>query len=183
MSFLNEEALGVWVWTSKGEYCLALERPQSSPAVCCPFISYYQLSPVVTLHRSRHFCLLAVSFRSPLYSFLIFTLPTDCCFTLVDPTSYVIVSLKKKNAQRREKQEWAIEKSKLEHARKTRGNYSIDPSDEEYKDIIKKARRKLETPQAPAMPCKRAFSQTCIGETVVPKTEKAKESEAKTRFS
>ena len=26
----------VWVWTSKGEYCLALERPQSSPALCFP---------------------------------------------------------------------------------------------------------------------------------------------------
>ena len=38
-----------------------------------------------------------------------------------------------KAAQRREKQEWAIENPKLEHARKLRGIYSIDPSDEEYK--------------------------------------------------
>ena len=50
-----------------------------------------------------------------------------------------------KAAQRREKQQWTIEKPKLEHARKLRGMYSTDPSDEEYKDIIKNARRKLET--------------------------------------
>ena len=88
-----------------------------------------------------------------------------------------------KAAQRREKQEWAIEKPKLEHARDLRGICSIDPSDEEYKDIIKRARRKLETSKAAAMPCKRAFPQACIRETVVSKTEKAKASEAKTRFS
>ena len=87
-----------------------------------------------------------------------------------------------KAAQRREKQEWAIEKPKLEHARDLRGVYSIDPSDE-YKDVIKNAKRKLETSKAAAMPCKRAFPQSCIRETVVSKTEKAKASEAKTRFS
>ena len=58
----------------------------------------------------------------------------------------------------------------------------IFPSDEEYKDIIKNARRKLETPKTAAMSCKRAFSQACIREAVVSKTEKAKASEAKTRF-
>ena len=51
------------------------------------------------------------------------------------------------------------------------------------KNIIKNARRKLETSKAAAMPCNRAFSQACIRETVVSKTEKAKASEAKTRFS
>ena len=64
-----------------------------------------------------------------------------------------------------------------------RGIYSIDPSDEEYKDIIKSARRKLETSKAAAIPCKRAFPQARIRETVVSKTEKTKASEAKTRFS
>ena len=88
-----------------------------------------------------------------------------------------------KVAQRREKQEWATEKEKLEHARILRGIYSIDPSDEEHKDIIKNARRKLETSKAAAIPCKRAFPQACFRETVVSKTEKAKASEAKTRFS
>ena len=87
-----------------------------------------------------------------------------------------------KPAQRREEQEWAIEKPKLEDARHLRGICSIDPSDADYKDIIN-ARRKLETPMAAAMPCKRAFSQASIRETVVSKTGKAKESEEKTRFS
>ena len=65
-----------------------------------------------------------------------------------------------------------------------KGIYYIVPSDEEYKDIIiKNARRKLETPMAAAMPWKRAFSQAGIRETVDSKTEKAKASEAKTRFS
>ena len=64
-----------------------------------------------------------------------------------------------KAAQRGEKQEWAIEKPEPEHSRKLRGVYSIDPSDEEYKDIIQNARRQLETAKAAAMPCKRAFPQ------------------------
>ena len=88
-----------------------------------------------------------------------------------------------KTAQRREKQAWAIEKSKLDHAINLRRIYFIDPSDENYKDIIKNARRKLETPTAAAMPCKRAFSQASILETVVSKTKKAKASEARTRFT
>ena len=74
-----------------------------------------------------------------------------------------------KAAQKREKQEWAIEKPKLEHARKLGGIYSIDPSDEEYKGIINNARRKLETSKAAAMPCKRAFPQASIRETVFQK--------------
>ena len=31
----------------------------------------------------------------------------------------------------------------------------IDPDDKEYSDILKSARRKMERPMAPAMPCKR----------------------------
>ena len=45
------------------------------------------------------------------------------------------------------KQEWAIEKPKPDHARDVRGNYSIHPRDEEYKDVIKNARRKLDQRQ------------------------------------
>ena len=37
--------------------------------------------------------------------------------------------------------------------------------------------------KAAAMPCKRAFSHACTRETVVSKTEQAKTSEAKKRFS
>ena len=52
------------------------------------------------------------------------------------------------------RQEWAIEKPKFDNARRLRGIYFIDPEDMEFKKIIKNARRKLETPMAPAMPCK-----------------------------
>ena len=61
--------------------------------------------------------------------------------------------------------------------------YSVDPSDEDYKDTIKNARRKLEKPAATAIPCKREFSKASILKNVVPKTEEAKASDAKTRFS
>ena len=36
------------------------------------------------------------------------------------------------------KQNWAIEKPKLDNARKLRGIYFINPADEEFKDILKK---------------------------------------------
>ena len=38
--------------------------------------------------------------------------------------------------------------------RKLRGIYFIDPEDKDFKETIKNARKKLETPVAPAMPCK-----------------------------
>ena len=53
-----------------------------------------------------------------------------------------------------EAKKWSHEKTKLDNARKLRGIYFIDPEDKEFKEIIKNARRKLETPMAPAMPCK-----------------------------
>ena len=59
-----------------------------------------------------------------------------------------------KNAKLMEKHKWAIEKPKLDNARRLRGIYFIDPEDMEFKEIIKNARRKLETPMTPAMPCK-----------------------------
>ena len=58
-----------------------------------------------------------------------------------------------KNAKLREKHKWAIEEPKLDNARRLRGIYFFDSEDMEFKEIIKKARRKLETPMAPAMPC------------------------------
>ena len=45
-----------------------------------------------------------------------------------------------KAAERKEKQEWALEKTKLENARSLRGNYHVDPSDEAFCDILKNAR-------------------------------------------
>ena len=88
-----------------------------------------------------------------------------------------------KAAQRKEKQELALEKLKLEEARNLRGFYCIDPSDEEYKDIIRNVRRKLETPMAAAMPCKRTIAQASNRETVALKSGKAEASQTKTRFS
>ena len=59
-----------------------------------------------------------------------------------------------KNAKLKERQKWSHEKPQLENARKLRGIYFIDPEDKEFKETIKNARKKLETPVAPAMPCK-----------------------------
>ena len=44
-----------------------------------------------------------------------------------------------KPAERKEKQEWALEKTKLENARSLRGIYHVDPSDEAFCDILKNA--------------------------------------------
>ena len=46
-----------------------------------------------------------------------------------------------------------MKKLHLDNARKLRGIYIIDPEDKEFKETIKNARKKLETPVAPAMPC------------------------------
>ena len=59
-----------------------------------------------------------------------------------------------KHAKLKKKQKWSHEKLHLENARKFRGIYFIDPEDKEFKEFIKNARKKLETPMAPAMPCK-----------------------------
>ena len=67
-------------------------------------------------------------------------------------------------AQRKEKQKWAFEKAKLDNARRLRGIYFIDPADEEFKETIQNARRKLEVPMPAAMPCKigeRTYKETC----------------------
>ena len=59
-----------------------------------------------------------------------------------------------KNAKLKEKQKWSNEKLHLDNARNLRGIYFIDPEDKEFKETIKNARKKLETPVAHAMPCK-----------------------------
>ena len=59
-----------------------------------------------------------------------------------------------RNAKLKEKQKWSNEKLHLDNARKLRGIYFIDPEDKEVEETIKNARKKLETPVAPAMPCK-----------------------------
>ena len=59
---------------------------------------------------------------------------------------------------------WAIEKRKLDNARRSRGIYFINPEDGEFKDIMKNARRRLEVPMPAAMPCKlqrEKYKETC----------------------
>ena len=68
------------------------------------------------------------------------------------------------NAKLKEKQKWSHEKPQLDNARRLRGIYFIDPEDKDFKETIKNAREKLETPMAPAMPCKTS-KQCKHGET------------------
>ena len=56
-------------------------------------------------------------------------------------------------SKRQEKQKWAIEKPKLENAKRLRGIFFNDLDDDEFKRILKNARRKLEIPMPAAMPC------------------------------
>ena len=59
-----------------------------------------------------------------------------------------------KHAKLKEKQTWSNGKFHLENARKFRGIFFIDLEDEEFKETIQNARKKLETSVALAMPCK-----------------------------
>ena len=68
-----------------------------------------------------------------------------------------------KNVKLKEKQKWSNEKLHLDNARKLRGIYFIDPEDMELKETIKNARKKLETPVAPAIPCKITKSKKIVG--------------------
>ena len=67
-------------------------------------------------------------------------------------------------SKRKEKQKCAIEKPKLDNARRLRRIYFIDLDDEEFKDTMKNVRRKLEVPMPAAMPCKlqrEKYRETC----------------------
>ena len=57
-------------------------------------------------------------------------------------------------SKHKEKQQWAVEKAKLDNARKMRGFFFIVLDDGEFKDILENARRKLDVPMAAAKPCK-----------------------------
>ena len=59
-----------------------------------------------------------------------------------------------RKAQLKERHKWSNEKPHLDDARRLRGICVFDPEDKEFKEAIKKARKKLETPMAPAMLCK-----------------------------
>ena len=60
----------------------------------------------------------------------------------------------RKHDKLKEKQKWSNEKLHLEHTRKLRGIYFIDPEDKEFNETIKNTRKKLETSVALAVPCK-----------------------------
>ena len=81
-----------------------------------------------------------------------------------------------KNAKLREKHKWAIEKPKLDNARRLRGMYFIDFEDKEFKETIKIAPKKLETPMAPTTPCK-TCKRSEHGET------RSKTNDFKTKFA
>ena len=59
-----------------------------------------------------------------------------------------------RNAKLKERQKWSHEKPKLDNSRRLRGICVIDAEDKEFNETIKNARKKLETPMAPAVPCK-----------------------------
>ena len=58
-----------------------------------------------------------------------------------------------RKAQLKERHKWSNEKPKLDDARRLRRICVLDPGDKEFKETIRNARKKLETPMAPAMPC------------------------------
>ena len=59
-----------------------------------------------------------------------------------------------KAAQQKEKLQWAVEEPKLDTARKLEGIYFIEPDDQEFKEIMKKGKEKLDIHMEAAMPCK-----------------------------
>ena len=81
-----------------------------------------------------------------------------------------------RNAKLKEKQKWSTEQPKLDNARRLRGIYFIDPEDKEFKETVKNARKKLETPMAPAMLCKTS-KKNKDGET------RGKTNDFKTKFA
>ena len=59
-----------------------------------------------------------------------------------------------KAAEKKEKEEWAVERPKLDNARKLRGISFIDLEDGEFKETIKNARKTLGVLVEAALPCK-----------------------------
>ena len=61
-------------------------------------------------------------------------------------------------SKRKAKQKGTIEITKLDNVRKLRGVFFFERKDEDIKNIMKNARRKLEIPMPAAMPCKRPIN-------------------------
>ena len=62
-------------------------------------------------------------------------------------------------SKRKEKQKWAIEKPKLDDARKSRGVFFIERDDGGFKRFMKNARGKFEITMPAAMPCRIQLNQ------------------------
>ena len=65
-----------------------------------------------------------------------------------------------KAAQKTRKSRMRTRETETRECKTPRGINFIDPGDEDCKGIIKNAKRKLETPVAPAMPCRRMTAKT-----------------------
>ena len=63
--------------------------------------------------------------------------------------------LKEKPLKGKRKTRMEKKKPTLDNARRLRGIDTLDPDDQDNKETLKNARRKLERPMAAAMPCKR----------------------------
>ena len=68
-------------------------------------------------------------------------------------------------AKSKANQKWAIEKPKLDSARRLRGIFFIEPNDEEFKLTKKNARRKLEEWKNPPKYGKRKTKYACVVDT------------------
>ena len=66
-------------------------------------------------------------------------------------------------SKRKEKQKWVIENRSTTMPKKLGGIYFIDKDDEEFKNIMKNARKKLKVPMPAATPCKIQLRETCRG--------------------
>ena len=66
------------------------------------------------------------------------------------------------SSQQKEQQYWALEKPKLDNARKLKEIYFVDPDGMEFKDTMKNVRDKLNVSLETAVPCKlRSASLSC----------------------
>ena len=85
-----------------------------------------------------------------------------------------------KAAQRREKQQWAVEKPKLDNAGKLRCIYVTDLDDMKFKDTTKNARKKLESPVESATPLQ-SLKTLGTGKLVAKPQESARKRIGRTR--
>ena len=64
---------------------------------------------------------------------------------------------------KREKQEWRMEKPKLDNARRPRGTYFIDPEDGQFKETVKKRKKKVGSSNGGYYACKKKQQRSTPG--------------------